>query len=121
MVASQASIRGSPPTTTLYVIRNNAYIRSRMIRSFKGRRTRRFFEGQRVAAFHGCSDQAVRRLTLLDSAETLGDLAALPSNRLQALRGDRTGQHSIRINTQWRICFRWTDDGPSDVEIVDYH
>ena len=58
-----------------------------MIRSFKDRRTRRFFEGQRVAAFHGFSDQAARRLTLLDSAETLGDLAALPSNRLEALRG----------------------------------
>ena len=92
-----------------------------MIRSFKDRRTRRFFEGRRVAAFHGFSDQAVRRLTLLDSAETLGDLAALPSNWLEALRGSRAGQHSIRINAQWRICFRWTDDGPSDVEIVDYH
>ena len=66
-----------------------------MIRSFKDRRTRRFFEGHRVAAFHGFSDQAVRRLTLLDSAETLGDLAALPSNRLEALRGGRAGQHSM--------------------------
>ena len=92
-----------------------------MIRSFKDRRTRRFFEGQRIPAFHGFFDQAVRRLTLLDSAETLGDLAALPSNRLEVLRGDRVGQHSIRINTQWRICFRWTDQGPSEVEIVDYH
>lgn len=92
-----------------------------MIRSFKDRRTRRFFEGQRIPAFHGFSDQAVRRLTLLDSAETLGDLAALPSSRLEVLRGDRVGQHSIRINTQWRICFRWTDQGPSEVEIVDYH
>ena len=92
-----------------------------MIRSFKERRTRRFFEGRRVAAFQAFSDQAVRRLTILDSAETLGDLAALPSNRLEALRGDRSGQYSIRINAQWRICFRWTDDGPSEVEIVDYH
>lgn len=58
---------------------------------------------------------------MLDSAETLGDLAALPSNRLEALRGDRAGQYSIRINAQWRICFRWADDGPYDVEIVDYH
>ena len=66
-----------------------------MIRSFKDRRTRRFFEGQRVAAFHGFSDQAARRLTLLDSAETLGDLAALPSNRLEALRGSRAGQQSL--------------------------
>lgn len=92
-----------------------------MIRSFKDRRTRRFFEGRRVPAFHGFSDQAARRLTLLDSAETLGDLAALPSNRLKMLRGGRDGQHSIRINAQWRICFRWTDDGPREVEIVDYH
>ncbi len=92
-----------------------------MIRSFKNRETRRFFEGQRVAAFQGFANQAVRRLLLLDNAETLGDLAALPSNRLEALRGDRAGQHSIRINVQWRVCFRWTDDGPCDVEIVDYH
>ena len=92
-----------------------------MIRSFKDRETQRFFEGRRVAAFRGFANQAARRLTLLDSAETLGDLAALPSNRLEALRGGRAGQHSIRINAQWRICFRWTDDGPSDVEIVDYH
>ncbi len=74
-----------------------------------------------MAAFHGFADQAARRLVLLDSAETLHDLAALSGNRLEALRGDRDGQYSIRINTQWRICFRWTQDGPSDVEIVDYH
>ena len=92
-----------------------------MIRSFKNRETRRFFEGQRVAAFQGFSNQAARRLTVLDNAETLRDLAALPSNRLEALRGDRAGQHRIRINMQWRICFRWTDDGPWDVEIVNYH
>ena len=92
-----------------------------MIRSFKDRETRRFFEGQRVAAFQGFANQAERRLVLLDSAETLGDLAALPSNRLEALRGDRAGQHSIRINAQWRVCFHWTDEGPCDVEIVDYH
>ena len=90
-----------------------------MIRSFRDRNTRRFFEGGRVAAFQGFDSQASRRLVLLDSAETLGDLAGLPSNRLEALRG--AGQHSIRINTQWRVCFRWTDEGPCDVEIVDYH
>ena len=56
-----------------------------------------------------------------DSAEALQDLAGLPSNRLEALRGNRTGQHSIRINQQWRICSRWEPDGPCDVEIVDYH
>ena len=92
-----------------------------MIRSFKDRDTRRFFEGHRVAAFQGFANQAVRRLTYLDSAESLNDLAGLSGNRLEALRGDRTGQHSIRINAQWRICFRWEDDGPCDVEIVDYH
>ena len=90
-----------------------------MIRSFKNRHTRRFFEGHRVAAFDGFADQAARRLTLLDSAETLGDLAALPSNRLEVLRGNRAGLHSIRINAQWRICFRWAEDGTHDVEIVD--
>ena len=92
-----------------------------MIRSFKDRNTRRFFEGDRVAAFQGFANQAVRRLTYLDSAESLNDLAGLSGNRLEALRGDRAGQHSIRINVQWRICFRWEDDGPCDVEIVDYH
>ena len=92
-----------------------------MIRGFRGRDTQRFFEGHRVAAFQGFADQAARRLTLLDAAETLQDLAALRSNRLEVLRGDRAGQHSIRINLQWRICFRWTDEGPVDVEIVDYH
>ena len=74
-----------------------------------------------MAAFHGFARQATRRLTLLDSAETLRDLAALRSNRLEALRGDRAGQHSIRINMRWRICFRSTDDGPCDVEFVDSH
>ena len=92
-----------------------------MIRSFKGRRTRRFFEGGSVGVFRGFADQAVRRLTYLDSAESLKDLAGLPSNRLEALRGSRAGQYSIRINSQWRICFRWEVDGPCDVEIVDYH
>ena len=92
-----------------------------MIRSFNDRRTRRFFEGHRVAAFLGFTDQATRRLTLLASAGSLGDLAGLPSNRLESLRGDREGQFSIRINAQWRICFRWSADGPYDVEIVDYH
>ena len=65
----------------------------------------------------GCA----RRLTYLDSAESLKDLAGLPGNRLEALRGDRAGQRSIRINAQWRICFRWEDDGPCNVEIVEYH
>ena len=92
-----------------------------MIRSFKDRATQRFFEGKRVSAFHGFASQAARRLVILDNAEAFRDLAMLPSNRLEVLRGDRAGQYSIRINVQWRICFRWSDDGPYDVEIVDYH
>ena len=92
-----------------------------MIRSFKDRKTRRFFEGRHVAAFQGFADQAVRRLTYLDSAESFKDLAGLLGNRLEALQGDRAGQHSMRINEQWRICFRWEDDGPHGVEITDYH
>ena len=64
---------------------------------------------------------AERKLVMLDSAVTLGDLAASPGNRLEKLSGDRAGQYSIRINGQWRICFIWKDDGPHDVEIVDYH
>ena len=64
---------------------------------------------------------ALHKLVMLDAAETLDDLRVPPGNRLEALRGDRAGQHSIRINQQWRICFHWTDAGPADVEIVDYH
>ena len=92
-----------------------------MIRSFKDRRAERFFEGRPVRAFHGFADQAARRLTVLDNAASLQDLAGLRSNRLESLSGDRTGQYSIRINRQWRICFRWVDDEPYDVEVVDYH
>ena len=64
---------------------------------------------------------ALRKLRMLNNARRLEDLGVPPGNRLEALSGDRAGQHSIRINQQWRICFRWTDGGPSDVEIVDYH
>ena len=71
--------------------------------------------------FQGFSLQATRRLTVLDNAESLRDLAGLPSNRLESLSGDRVGQYSLRINRQWRICFHWGEDGPFDVEIVDYH
>ena len=92
-----------------------------MIRSFRNRKTERFFGGQVAQDFQALADQATRRLTILDNAEALRDLAGLPSNRLESLTGDRTGAYSIRINRQWRICFRWGDDGPYDVEIVDYH
>lgn len=64
---------------------------------------------------------AFRKLAQLDSAVTLDDVRMPPGNRLESLSGDRAGQHSIRINQQWRVCFRWTDKGPADVEIADYH
>jgi proteic killer suppression protein len=70
------------------------------------------------AALH---QRALDKLTLLDAAASLNDLRVPPSNRLEALKGDRAGQYSIRINDQYRICFRWTDHGPVDIEIVDYH
>lgn len=92
-----------------------------MIRNFKDRKTRNFYEGHRVAAFQGFAGQAARRLTYLNSAESLKDLAELSGNRLETLKGGHAGQYSIRINARWRICFRLEDDGPHDVEIVDYH
>ena len=92
-----------------------------MIQEFSDRRTKKFFEGMPVQKFQSFADQATRRLAILDNAETLKDLAVLPSNKLESLSGNRAGQHSIRINRQWRICFRWNDDGPYSVEIVDYH
>jgi len=94
-----------------------------MIVSYGDKRTERFAAGQRVKEFSGFARQAEVRLDRLDAATTLADLRALPGNRLEALKGDRAGQFSVRINDQWRICFRWPDGspGPTDVEIVDYH
>lgn len=92
-----------------------------MIQSFRDRGTETLFNGRRVRRFEGFREQAERRLQILDSATSLSDLANLPSNRLEALHGDRDGQYSIRINQQWRICFVWRNDGLHDVEIVDYH
>jgi proteic killer suppression protein len=92
-----------------------------MIRSFANRDTARVWDGEFVRRFAGFERAARRKLDMLDSARTLGDLRAPPGNRLEALFGDRKGQHAIRINSQWRICFTWTDEGPEDVEIVDYH
>ena len=92
-----------------------------MIKSYRDKKTEAFEGGEFVKCFQGVSRQAEKRLEILDAAEALADLAALPSNRLEALSGDRAGQHSIRINMQWRICFEWPVDGPENVEITDYH
>ena len=92
-----------------------------MIRTFRCAETAALFAGERVARFAAIAAVATRKLQQLDSAATLQSLRAPPGNRLEALRGDRRGQHSIRINDQWRVCFVWKDDGVLDVEIVDYH
>ena len=89
-----------------------------MIKGFKCKKTQCLFNGDRVAAFSGFARQADKRLRILDAAEKLIALKALPSNRFEALSGDRAGQYSIRVNMQWRVCFTW-DQGAHDVEIVD--
>jgi proteic killer suppression protein len=93
-----------------------------MIRSFRDTATERLWSRQRVRRFDPRIERvALRKLVMLDAAEVLDDLLIPPGNRLEALKGDRSRQHSIRINQQWRICFVWTTAGPEDVEIVDYH
>jgi len=92
-----------------------------MIRSFKCKKTRALFESGRSRPFSAILAVAERKLIQLHAAESLEFLRSPPGNRLEALSGDREGQHSIRINNQYRICFRWTREGPEDVEIVDYH
>lgn len=91
-----------------------------MIHSFADRDTEELFNDRQVRRLGAIERIARRKLQLLDTAGKLDDLRVPPGNRLEALKGDRKGQHSIRINDQWRICFRWLD-GAHDVEIVDYH
>jgi proteic killer suppression protein len=92
-----------------------------MIRSFRCRDTERLAGDQLVRRFRSFERVARRKLDLLASASRLDDLRAVPGNRLEALKGDRAGQYSVRINDQWRICFRWVGSDATDVEIVDYH
>ncbi len=91
-----------------------------MIRSFRDNATARLFADEDVPRFRAIERQARRKLLLLDAAGALNDLRSPPGNRLEALKGERRGQHSIRINDQWRLCFVWRSDGAYDVEIVDY-
>ena len=92
-----------------------------MIQSFRCKDTQALFEGGQPRCFRALSDVATRKLTQLDAAQTLEFLRSPPGNRLEALRGNRAGQHSLRVNDQFRVCFIWTDSGPTQVEIVDYH
>lgn len=92
-----------------------------MIRSFSCPDTQALYEGTRVARFVNIQAVAERKLTMLNSAKLLQDLKSPPGNRLHPLKDDRFGQYSISINGQWRVCFEWTDEGPENVEIVDYH
>jgi toxin HigB-1 len=93
-----------------------------VIRSFKNKVTEAVFNGRCPKGFPvQIFPIARRKLEALDAAERLNDLRIPPANRLEALKGNRNGQHSIRINDQWRICFRWTHEGPTELEIVDYH
>jgi proteic killer suppression protein len=93
-----------------------------MIRSYKNATTEAVARGEAPKGFP--SDlvrRAIRKLTILEYAESLDELRSPPGNHLEALKGDRKGQHSVRINAQWRICFIWTKAGPEQVEITDYH
>lgn len=92
-----------------------------MILDFADRDTERLFRLERVVRFQAVERVALRKLAMLDAALRIEDLRAPPGNRLEALRGDRVGQWSIRVNDQWRLCFRWRDGNASDVELTDYH
>ena len=94
-----------------------------MILSYRDERTKDFANGKRVRAFSGIERSARLKLDRVEAATSILDLAALPGNRFEALKGKRKGQYSIRINDQWRVCFEWPDKspGPTNVEIVDYH
>jgi proteic killer suppression protein len=94
-----------------------------MIVAYRDKRTADFAAGKRVKAFSGIERTARLKLDRLEAAHILHDLVALPGNRFEALKGDRKGQYSIRVNDQWRICFEWPDRSPgaTNVEIVDYH
>jgi proteic killer suppression protein len=93
-----------------------------VLRSFADKETERVWRRERVRKLdQGTQRAALRKLLILDAAETLDDLRVPPGNRLEKLKGDRAGSYSVRINQQWRICFSWTDAGPDGVGIVDYH
>ena len=122
---AQAAKWGTPfaiPRAAPWTPHNATRYASLVIRSFGNTMTERLWSLQRTRKLDPRIERtALRKLVIVDAAETLDDLRVPPGNRLEALRGDRSGQHSIRINQQWRVCFTWTPAGPENVEIVDYH
>ena len=106
---------------TLDVINASRYYVTVTIKSFKCKQTEALFQGRRVRRWVNVERPALRKLEQLDWSSVLEDLRVPPGNQLEALKGNRKGQHSIRVNDQWRVCFVWTREGPKDVEIVDYH
>lgn len=92
-----------------------------MIKTFRCRDTEALFQDRLVRRFQAIERAARRKLEMLDAATSLADLSQIPGNRLEALKGDRSGQYSIRVNDQWRICFEWVEGDSFNVEIVDYH
>lgn len=93
-----------------------------MLQSFADKVTERVWKRERLRKFHPDIQRiALRKLAILDAAESLSDLRVPPGNRLEKVSGNRSGQHSIRVNDQWRICFRWTKAGPEEISITDYH
>jgi toxin HigB-1 len=106
------------PRLTYYANRNTMNV---MIESFRCKDTEALYKGASPKRFRAIEVVATRKLQMIEAAHELNDLRSPPGNRLEPLYGDRTDQHSIRINGQWRICFFWTSDGATEVEIVDYH
>lgn len=108
-------------STLTLVVTNVLRYHASVIRSFTDKRTLLIWERRRTKLHPETQRRAYNKLAMLNRAATLDDLRVPPGNRLEQLKGDRAGQHSIRVNQQWRICFRWTDVGPEAVEFTDYH
>jgi toxin HigB-1 len=110
-----------PSVAYWWTLAGKQYTLKTVIRSFRCTDSERLFQRETVRRFKAIERQALRKLDMLDAAADIRTLSTLPGNRLEALKGDRKGQHSIRINEQWRICFVWLQGHAYDVEIVDYH